>query len=232
VSAPRYRTLDGDELELPLAMDQWVLVPRGLARFDPELAWTLDYDDAPGPVDADPRLDFTEGALLVPVERWNEHAALEPNLAPCSSATPRAGTVDASNRAPHPILAGVGGAARSPVAGRAARMLSRAATVAVAALAVAYVVAVAVWLWSLRHQISGPDVSTGLLLIGAAMGLAWLAGVAGAVPGMRSLTSPRWRDWNGRTARLGHHLAGHPLLILRLGLVIQVAGFFALVAIH
>jgi hypothetical protein len=32
------------------------------------------------------------------------------------------------------------------------------------------------------HQISGPDVSTGLLLVGAAMLLAWLAGVAGANP--------------------------------------------------
>src|SRR3954447_16450097 len=64
-------------------MDRWVLVPRALARFDPELAWTLDYDDAPAPEDADPRLDFSAGALLVPVERWNEHAALEPNLAPC-----------------------------------------------------------------------------------------------------------------------------------------------------
>ena len=48
MNRPRYRTLDGDELELPLAMDRWVLVPRTLARFDPELAWTLDYDDAPG----------------------------------------------------------------------------------------------------------------------------------------------------------------------------------------
>ena len=83
VTPPRYRTLDGDEVELPLAMNRWVLVPRELARFDPELAWTLDYDDAPEPEDADPRLDFSAGALLVPVERWNEHAALEPNLAPC-----------------------------------------------------------------------------------------------------------------------------------------------------
>jgi hypothetical protein len=28
-------------------MDRWVLVPRGLARFDPELAWALDYEGAP-----------------------------------------------------------------------------------------------------------------------------------------------------------------------------------------
>src|SRR4051794_37895885 len=86
MSPPRYRTLDGDEVELPLAMDQWVVVPRALARFDPELAWTLDYDDAPEPENADPRLDFSAGALLVPVERWNEHAELEPNLGPCRPA--------------------------------------------------------------------------------------------------------------------------------------------------
>jgi hypothetical protein len=66
---PRYRTLDGQEVELPLAMGPWVLVPRGLARFDPELAWTLDDEDAPEPDDADPRLDFSAGALPVPVER-------------------------------------------------------------------------------------------------------------------------------------------------------------------
>lgn len=36
----RYSTVDGDEVELPLAMHRWVLVPRALARFDPELAWT------------------------------------------------------------------------------------------------------------------------------------------------------------------------------------------------
>src|SRR3954463_10768755 len=40
----------------------------------------------PEPEDADPRLDFTAGALLVPVERWNEHAELEPNLGPCRPA--------------------------------------------------------------------------------------------------------------------------------------------------
>src|SRR3982751_5040498 len=93
MSPPRYRTLDGDELELPLVMDHWVLVPRALAHFDPELAWTLDYDDAPEPDDADPRLDFSAGALLVPVERWDEHAALEPNLAPCQAAAAFAATI-------------------------------------------------------------------------------------------------------------------------------------------
>ncbi len=82
MTPPRYRTLDGEEVDLPLLMGSWVLVPRALARFDPELAWALDYDDGPEPDDGDPRLDFSDGALLVPVGRWNEHAELEPNLAP------------------------------------------------------------------------------------------------------------------------------------------------------
>src|SRR3954468_22689110 len=105
MTPPRYRTLDGDELELPLAMDRWVLVPRALARFDPELAWTLDYDDGPEPEHADARLDFTAGALLVPVERWNEHAALEPNLAPCAGTAPFASMTDTRPRIPPPTAA-------------------------------------------------------------------------------------------------------------------------------
>src|SRR3954453_12838771 len=91
MSPPRYRTLDGDEVELPLAMGSLVIVPRALARFDPELAWTLDYEDGPEPDGAHPRLDFSDGALLVPVDRWNEHAELEPNLAACDQ-LPTAGS--------------------------------------------------------------------------------------------------------------------------------------------
>ena len=86
MSPPRYRALDGDEGELPLGMSRWVVVPRALARFDPELTLALHYDDAPEPADADPRLDFSAGAMLVAVERWNEHAELEPNLGPCHRA--------------------------------------------------------------------------------------------------------------------------------------------------
>src|SRR3954447_19627158 len=143
MSPPRYRTLDGDEVELPLAMDQWVFVPRALARFDPELAWALDYEDAPVPEDADARLDFSAGALLVPVARWNEHAELEPNLGLCSSAAtndparaPAPPTCDADARTSSddprcaPRLRLATGAARSTV-------------FALTALASAYVVAVA-----------------------------------------------------------------------------------------
>ena len=234
MNLPRYRTLDGDEVELPLAMDRWVLVPRTLARFDPELAWTLDYEDAPEPEDADPRLDFSGGALLVPVERWNEHAALEPNLAPCRLAASFAAAIDIPPPSPVATVAPNSGDEdeRLTFGGSVARIVARAATTALAALALGYVVAVGAWLWSLRHQISGPDVSTGLLLVGAAMLLAWLAGVAGAVPGVRSLTSPRSHDGNGRGASVLHRLTDHPLAILRLGLALQFAGFVALVAIH
>jgi hypothetical protein len=234
VIAPRYRTLDGDELELPLAMDRWVLVPRVLARFDPELAWTLDYDDAPEPEHADARLDFTAGALLVPVERWNEHAALEPNLAPCAGLAPLAAVVDTPPRVPAPTSAPIVEDLHERVGFRAAapRALVRAATAALASLAIVYVAAVLVWLWSLRHHIAGPDVSTGLLLVGAAMLLAWLAGVAGAVPGTRSLVSADWRDADERAVSLRHRLLAHPLAILRVGLVLQFAGFVTLVALH
>ena len=234
MSLPRYRTLDGDEVELPLAMDRWVLVPRALARFDPELAWTLDYEDAPEPEDADPRLDFSGGALLVPVERWNQHAALEPNLAPCRVAAPFAAAMDTPPTSHVSAVAPSSGDGeeRLTSGGSVARIVARAATTALAALALGYVVAVGAWLWSLRHQISGPDVGTGLLLVGAAMLLAWLAGVAGAVPGVRSLTSPRSHDGNGRGAGVLHRLADHPLAILRLGLALQLAGFFVLAAIR
>jgi hypothetical protein len=181
MNPPHYRTLDGDEVELPLAMDHWVLVPRVLARFDPELTWTLDYDDAPEPEHADPRLDFSAGALLVPVERWNEHAALEPNLGPCQR-TPTDGTLFE----PAPRSVDVTGRASSePAAGcfpalRPAALASRWAVLVLAALASAYVVAVGAWLWSLRDGISGAEVSSGLLLVGAAALLAWVAGVMGA----------------------------------------------------
>src|SRR3954453_13328622 len=193
-------------------MDRWVLVPRALARFDPELAWTLDYDDAPAPEDADPRLDFSGGALLVPVERWNEHAALEPNLATCRLAASVASAMAPPARR-IPTAAHNSGSEdeRLAVGISVARFVARAMTTALAALALGYVIAVGAWLWSLRRQISGPDVSTGLLLIGAAMLLAWLAGVSGGAPGVRSLTSPRWRDGNGRCVGICHRLSQHPL---------------------
>ena len=230
-SPPRYRTLDGDEVELPLAMDQWVLVPRALARFDPELAWALDYDDAPEPEDADPRLDFSAGALLVPIERWNEHAELEPNLGPCHLATaggcsflPAPPTSYATARTANDDVQ------RRPGL-RLAAAAARSTVLALATLASAYVLAVGLWLWSLRDGISGPDVSTGLLLVGAAVLLAWLAGVVGA--GWRR-TAPPPRHTRTLPA-LGVallRLADDPLGILRAGLALQLTGFAVLVIIR
>ena len=231
MSPPRYRTLDGDEVELPLAMNRWVVVPRALARFDPELAWALDYDDAPEPADADPRLDFSAGALLVPVKRWNEHAELEPNLGPCHRPptgdpwyTPAPPPSIASDRASSDV-------SRRPPGLRLAKLAARSTVLALAASAGAYVAAVGAWLWSLRDGISGPDVSTGLLLIGVAVLLAWLVGVVGAA---RPRTAPA--PQSTRTLpELGVallHLTDDPLGIIRAGLALQLTGFAVLVIVR
>jgi hypothetical protein len=188
---------------------------------------------ASAPDDADPRLDFSAGALLVPVERWNEHAALEPNLAPCQIAASVTSAMHTPARCiPTAALNSADEDEPLTVAVSVARFVARAMTTALAALALGYVIAVGAWLWSLRRQISGPDVSTGLLLVGAAMLLAWLAGVSSAVPGVRTLASPRSHDDNARCAGICHRLTDHPLAILRLGRALQFAGFVALVAIH
>jgi hypothetical protein len=231
MSPPRYRTLDGDEIELPLAMDHWVLVPRALARFDPELAWTLDHEDAPDPEAADPRLDYSAGALLVPLERWNEQAELEPNLAPSY----RAPTSASGPPAP-PTLHGTSGTSSDDADKRfrfrgVADVAARATVLALAALAITYVLAVGVWLWTLRDGISGPNVSTGLMLVGGAVLLAWLAGITGAR--WRPTASPRpgrrtWPELCGPVL----HLTDDPLGILRAGLALQIAGFAVLVIVR
>ena len=229
MTPPRYRTLDGDEVELPLAMGSWVLVPRALARFDPELAWTLDYDDAPEPEAADPRLDFSAGALLVPVGRWNERAELEPNLAPCRAETSQSSRhriASAATTATHPGRARGNDSASLTVA----RLAARGAALALAALAATYVLGVAAWLWSLRDGISGPHVSTGVMLIGIAVLLAWLAGVAGA--GSEGAPAHgRGRTWVELAVAVARS-RDDPLAILRLGLAVQVTGFAVLVLLR
>lgn len=87
VNPPRYRTLDGVELVLPVSMNRWVLVPRALVEHEPDLIWALDYDDGEplsppvrDELGGDPDLDFSEGSLLVPIERWNSRAMTEPAL--------------------------------------------------------------------------------------------------------------------------------------------------------
>jgi hypothetical protein len=224
MSAARYRTLDGDEVELPLAMDCWIIVPRALARFDPELAWTLDYEDAPEPDDADPRLDFSAGALLVPVERWNEQAELEPNLAPCDHAP--------AISAPTPTARATSTPSREEgsLADSVAAVAARSVGLAIAALATAYVLAVGAWLWTLRDGISGPEVSTGLVLVGVAVALAWLAGLAGiawASPGSSRLR----RSWPTLRAAV-LHVTDDPLAILRAGMALQLSGFAFLVILR
>jgi hypothetical protein len=231
MSPPRYRTLDGDEVELPLAMDQWVFVPRALARFDPELAWALDYEDAPVPEDADARLDFSAGALLVPVARWNEHAELEPNLGLCSWAStndparvPVPPTSDASARPSS-------GDAPSPPGLRLAMVAARSTVFALAALASSYVVAVGAWLWSLRDGIRGSDVSTGLLLVGVAVLLTWLAGFVGA-GWRRTAPPPRPTRTLPELGVALLRLTDDPLGILRAGLALQLTGFAVLVIVR
>jgi hypothetical protein len=194
-------------------------------------AWALDYDDAPEPEAADPRLDFSAGALLVPVARWNEHAELEPNLGPClrapmmgSSLTPAPPNSDASARTPSDD-------ARRRPGLRIAAAAARSTAPALSVLASAYVVAVGAWLRSLRDGISGPDVSIGLLLVGVAMLLAWPAGFVGA--GWQS-TVPRPRTTR-TLPELGVallHLTDDPLGILRAGLALQLAGFAVLVIVR
>ena len=225
-SPPRHRTLDGSEVELPLATGCWVIVPRALARFDPELAWTLDYEDAPEPEDADPRLDFTAGALLVPVERWNQHAELEPNLAPCH--------YPPTAQAPAPPTSEATSMSSSEsrwLVDSVAAVAARSIVLALAALATAYVVAAGAWLWTLRDGIGGPDVSTGLVLVGAAVLLAWLAGVTD-VSGPSSARARRahrtWPEWCGALL----HIADDPLGILRVGMALQLTGFAVLVFVH
>lgn len=229
MNPPRYRTLDGDELELPLAMGCWVIVPRTLARFDPELAWTLDYEDAPEPEDADPRLDFSAGALLVPVDRWNEHAQLEPNLAPCDQ-SPTAGSSLAPVAATWQATCTTSSDKRS-LAGAVAAVAVRSMVIALAALATVYVLAVGAWLWTLRHGITGADVSTGLVLVGAAVLLAWLAGVTGVGWPSKAPARPARRTWPELCGAV-LHLTDHSLGILRAGMALQLAGFAVLVLVR
>jgi len=106
---------------------------------------------------------------------------------------------------------------------------ARAIVAAIVALALSYVLGVGAWLWSLRHGISGPGVSTGVMLIGVAVVVAWLAGVAGLA--WRPPTRPRRRSW----PPLGVAIVGlsdDPLAILRLGFAVQLGGFAALVILR
>jgi hypothetical protein len=88
------------------------------------------------------------------------------------------------------------------------------------------VFAVGAWLWTLRDGIRGPDVSMGIMLVGAAVLLAWLAGFAGTASG--SPAGPRRRTWPELGVAVSH-MTADPLGILRAGLALQLTGFAVLV---
>jgi hypothetical protein len=150
-------------------------------------------------------------------------AELEPNLAPCHAA-PTGGSLSPQPPSSPEISSLLTGESheRSRRTGVATvRMIA----VAIALLAFAYVFAVGAWLWSLRDGISGPDVSTGVMLVGVAVLLAWLAGFAGA--GSRSRAAPRSRTWPDLGVAV-FHMTEDPLGILRAGLALQLTGFAVL----
>ncbi len=109
-------------------------------------------------------------------------------------------------------------------------MTARLILLVLAVLASAYVFAVAAWLWTLRDGVSGPNMSTGLVLVGAAVLVAWLGGITGA--GRTSGSSPQTtRTWRELRHAL-RHLTGDPLGILRAGMTLQLAGFAVLVLVR
>ena len=191
MSGPAFRTLDGAELALPVRDDRWVLVPRELARAEPDLIWTLEYEDAPltpqlrDELGGDPWLDCSDGALLVPIERWNTRAAIEPALVgggtgtSAPAAQPRFTDVPLwEHRAP---MSDVARAARSTASMlvRSADISCRAArwTVGAVALALAMSFAVAVggWLVALHDGLSGSELGNGVILLCGATLLAALS---------------------------------------------------------
>jgi hypothetical protein len=98
-------------------------------------------------------------------------------------------------------------------------------------LASAYILVVGAWLWSLGNGITGPDVSTGLVLVGVAVVLAWLAGVLGAA-WRGTAPAPRpTRTWPGLRIALVR-FTGDPLGILRAGLALRLTGFAVLVIVR
>lgn len=184
---PAFRTLDGIDLTLPVDDGRWVLVPRELARHEPDLIWALEYEDVTLTpqrrvlLGGDPWLDYSFGALLVPIERWNARAAVEPTLvgghttpspigcgprdAPARPAAPRprwrdpAHTVRVSVR----VITGVAHTTLSAtrcVVGGIALML-----------AMSFAVAVGEWLVPLRDGLSGAELGNGAILLPSALAL-------------------------------------------------------------
>jgi hypothetical protein len=195
VNRPAYRTLDGVELDLPV-MDRWIIVPRALVEREPDLTWVLDYDDGPpispqvrDEVGGDPELDFSEGSLLVPIERWNSRAAIEPGLVAIHVVDAAgAGSQDsgsASNLAPARLRPRIG-APTADRLGHAARVLASSVNAVTATvrwivttlallLALSFAAAVVEWVVPLRDGMSVTEVGTGAVLLVSATLLCALA---------------------------------------------------------
>jgi hypothetical protein len=167
----------------------------------------------------------------VPIDRWNEHAELEPNLAPCYPNAPAPPALVPRSGTELPVQRPGPETALRRLDGRAAAAAARFVLTALGALALAYVVAVARWLWSLDDGITGANVSTGLTLVGAAVLLASLAGVVRAGWPRRPPAAGRGRTWPDLGAAV-LRLTDKPLGILRLGLTAQVAGFAVLAVVR
>lgn len=213
MNRPGYRTLDGIELELPVSMDRWVIVPRTLVEREPDLIWVLDYDDGPpispparDELGADTDLDFSEGSLLVPIERWNSRAVIEPALIATQvvgDAGARWQEFGSASRAPSTLARARPGSVKAARAGHAtARVITSSVSAAVATvgwainalallLALSFAVAVGQWLVPLRNGMSSTEVGTGaVLLVSATLLCALSRRVCDAswpVPGERAL---------------------------------------------
>ena len=190
MSRPRYRTLDGLEVELPTCGERFVAVPRRLADSEPDLVWTLEYDDiAPQltcDLGGDLELDFSDGALLVPIARWNARAVTEPALV-ASHAVPwdrdlsdalgegcPARLEPARPHRPQRSFAFAEAARRSVrvvtrTGGTVAIVARYAINLAAAGLAISFAVATGQWFVSLRDGMSGPEIGNGAVLLVAAV---------------------------------------------------------------
>lgn len=184
---PALRTLDGIELPLPVDDGRWVLVPRELARNEPDLIWTLEYDDAPlvpqlwDDLGGDPWLDYSDGALLVPIERWNVRAAVEPALV-SGYATPSLIVCGSRDAPTCPAAARPRRRDPAPTARVSVGVITGVAHTTVSAircvvdgialmLAMSFAVAFGEWLVPLRDGMSGAELGNGAILLPSAVTL-------------------------------------------------------------
>lgn len=245
MSRPRYRTLDGLEVELPTCGERFVVVPRTLADSEGDLIWTLEYDDlaplAPqltGELGGDVALDFSDGALLVPIARWNARAVTESALV-ASHAVPwdrdlsdalgegcPAHLEPATPQRPRRSFAFAEAGRRSVrvlarTGGTMAIVVRYAINLAAAALAISFAVATSQWLMSLHDGMSGAEVGNGAVLLVAAVLLSAL---------VRRACLPRWGIRGGGAVAVGraaHAIFAFGALVLAASLTAFAAGLGA-----